>query len=212
MKLIKTLLLFVVISVITFSCKDTKKEEVGSEMDAVEETVEVAEVEGDDGSTEVVEAVEVESASSEAAAETSEDVEVVEVVEASSAGLVEVEVEGIIVEATADTPVIYPGCEGGSADEIRACSRKKFIAFLQKNFNTNLATSLDLRSGAHKIRSLVKIDEAGSVSVLKIDGPSKALEKEVTRVIDKLPQMTAATNEGQPVSVSFILPIDFEIK
>ena len=212
MKLIKTLLLFVVISVITFSCKDTKKEEVGSEMDAVEETVEVAEVEGDDGSTEVVEAVEVESASSEAAAETSEDVEVVEVVEASSAGLVEVEVEGIIVETEADTPVIYPGCEGGSVEEIRACSRKEFIAFLQKNFNTNLATALDLRSGAHKIRSLVKIDEAGSVSVLKIDGPSKALEKEVTRVIDKLPQMTAATNEGQPVSVSFILPIDFEIK
>ncbi len=199
MKLNKILLLFAVISAITFSCKETKKEQVDDEMEVVEETVEVAEVEGDDESTEVVEVVVVEESAAPA-----------EAVEASSVGLEETVVAGVMVEAMADTPVIYPGCEG-TAEEIRACSRKEFIAFLKKNFNSDLGADLGLRSGDHKIRALVKIDETGKVSVLKVDGPHKALEKEMVRVIDKLPQMTGATEEGQPVSVSFILPITFAV-
>ncbi len=199
MKLIKTILLFAVISAITFSCKETKKEQVDGDMEAVEETVEVTEVEGDDkGTVEVVEATGVQSAAP------------AEAVETSSAGLEETVVEGVMVEAMADTPVIYPGCEG-TVEEIRACSRKEFIAFLKKNFNSDLGADLGLRSGDHKIRALVKIDETGKVSVLKVDGPHKALEKEMVRVIDKLPQMTGATEEGQPVSVSFILPITFAV-
>ena len=195
MKLIKTLLLIAVLGTITFSCKESKKEQVDGEMEAIEETVEVVEVEGDEGTTEVVE---VESATP------------TEGVETSSAGLDEVVTEGVIVEAMADTPVIYPGCEG-SAEEIRACSKNEFITFLKKNFNSDLGADLGLKSGNHKIRSLVKIDETGKVSVLKIDAPHKSLEKEMVRIIDKLPQMTAATEEGQPVSVSFVLPITFAV-
>lgn len=198
MKLIKTLLLIAVFSTITFSCKDSKKENVDGEMEAIEETVEVVEVEGDAGTTEAVEVVEVESATP------------AEGVETSSAGLEEFAAEGVIVEAMADTPVIYPGCEG-NAEEIRACSKSEFISFLKKNFNSDLGADLGLRSGNHKIRSLVKIDETGKASVLKVDGPHKSLEKEMVRIIDKLPQMTAATEEGQPVSVSFILPITFAV-
>ena len=199
MKLIKLLLLFAVISSITFSCKETKKEQVDGEMEAVEESVEVVEVEGDDGGTEVVEVVEVEESAVPA-----------EAVEASSVGLEETEIEGVIGEAMADTPVIYPGCSG-SAEEIRACSKNEFITFLKKNFNAGLGADLGLKSGNHKIRSLVKIDETGKASVLKVDGPHKALEKEIVRIINKLPQLTAATEEGQPVSVSFVLPITFAV-
>jgi len=195
MKLIKTLLLIAVLGTITFSCKESKKEQVDGEMEAIEETVEVVEVEGDEGTTEVVEV--------ELATPT-------EGVETSSAGLDEVVTEGVIVEAMADTPVIYPGCEG-SAEEIRACSKNEFITFLKKNFNSDLGADLGLKSGNHKIRSLVKIDETGKVSVLKIDAPHKSLEKEMVRIIEKLPQMTAATEEGQPVSVSFVLPITFAV-
>ena len=152
---------------------------------------------------EAVEVVEVEESAVSATAG--------QAIEGGTAGLEEVVVEGVIVEAMPDTPVIYPGCEG-SADEIRACSKEKFISFLGKNFNSDLASDLGMKSGEHKIRALVKIDESGKSSVLKVDGPNKALEKEVERVINKLPALTAATEEGKPVSVSFVLPINFMVK
>lgn len=196
MKLLKILVLIVLVSSISYSCKESKKEMKDGDMEMVSE--------GE--STEAVEEVEVVEVEESAVSATAG-----QAIEGGTAGLEEVVVEGVIVEAMADTPVIYPGCEG-SADEIRACSKEKFISFLGKNFNSDLASDLGMKSGEHKIRALVKIDESGKSSVLKVDGPNKALEKEVERVINKLPALTAATEEGKPVSVSFVLPINFMVK
>ena len=199
MKLIRTLLLLAVISAITFSCKESKKEGVDGQMETVEETVEITEVEGDDGSIEVVEVEEVRESASPAQG-----------VESTSVGLEETVVEGIMVETMADTPVIFPGC-AGTNEEIRACSRKMFIKHLKDNYNADRAADLGLKKGQHKLRALIKIDETGKASVLKVQGPHQGLDKEVERVIGELPQMKAATEEGQPVSVSFILPLTFSI-
>lgn len=196
MKLFKILVLIVLVSSISYSCKESKKEMKDGDMEMVSE--------GE--STEAVEEVEVVEVEESAVSATAG-----QAIEGGTAGLEEVVVEGVIIEAMADTPVIYPGCEG-SADEIRACSKEKFISFLGKNFNSDLASDLGMKSGEHKIRALVKIDESGKSSVLKVDGPNKALEKEVERVINKLPALTAATEEGKPVSVSFVLPINFMVK
>jgi protein TonB len=202
MKLIKTLLLLVAISAITFSCKETKKEKVEGEMEAVEETV-VVEEDGTDGSTEVVE---VEKSATTAAAKEPTAV----AVESSTVGLEETVIEGVMVEAMADTPVIYPGCEG-SVDEIRACSIQRFTEFLKKNFNPDRAADLNYESGQHTIRALVKVDQTGKATVLKVQDGHKGLDKEISRVIDEMPVLIAATEEGQPVSVSFILPLTFSI-
>ena len=199
MKLLKILVLIVLVSSISYSCKESKKEMKDGDMEMVSEGESTEAVE----EVEVVEVVEVEESAVSATAG--------QAIEGGTAGLEEVVVEGVIVEAMADTPVIYPGCEG-SADEIRACSKEKFISFLGNNFNSDLASDLGMKSGEHKIRALVKIDESGKSSVLKVDGPNKALEKEVERVINKLPALTAATEEGKPVSVSFVLPINFMVK
>ena len=190
MKIIKVLFLFATISLIVIGCKETKKEDVNSEMDAVEEVEEAEAME------------EVEQARA---------LEEVEAVEAASEEMEVVEIEGVIVEAAADTPVIYPGC-GGSSDEIRACSREAFIKFLGDNFDSGLSKDLSLDAGEHKIRAMVKIDETGKSSVIKVDAPHEDLEKEVVRVINELPQMTAATVGGSAVSVSFVLPLNFEVK
>ena len=74
------------------------------------------------------------------------------------------------------------------------------------------ASHLWTKQGEYKIRALVKIDKTGKASVLKVDAPNTTLEKEVVRIINKLPNMTAATKNGEPVDVSFILPINFEVE
>jgi len=122
-----------------------------------------------------------------------------------------IETEFIIIETVADTPVIYPGCSG-TIPEIRACSIQNFVSFISKNFNSEIAADRNLSEGEYKIRALVKIDKTGKSSVLKVDAPNTTLEKEVVRIIDKLPNMTAATKNGNPVDVSFILPVEFIVE
>lgn len=201
MKIIKLLLVLVMISAITFSCKESKKDEV------VEDTVEVAE----EAAESSMEAVESNMESTDEAVEMDTEPKE-ESIETTTKGLDEAPIEGVIVETLADTPVVYPGCEG-TVEEIRACSVKEFSNFLSKNFNSDIANDLNLEKGDHKIRSIIKIDDTGKASVIRVDAPNNeaALEKEIVRVIDKLPQMTPATKNGSPVNVSFILPVTFRI-
>ena len=214
MKITKLLFVFAIIGLIAVSCKETKKEDVTDES-AVEMTeegsegTEATDMEATDDSS---------SESTDAGTTTTEgDVaeespkEAQEGVEAASVDVEEVPVEGveILSEEMADTPVIYPGCAEGSVEEIRACSKKEFIAFLKKEFDKDLANELTM--GNHEIKSVVHIDESGKCSVLRVTAPNPQLKREMERVIGLLPQMTAATKKGESVSVSFILPVNFKV-
>ena len=208
MKVLKTFFIFAMVSMLVVSCKETKKEEVqeGDTMEMTDEATSDAAAESDDSG-----AVE---GSSSSAAEGGQETNMKEgkAMEATSKGVEEVPVaEGVMAEGLADTPVIYPGCASGSVDEIRACSKEKFVAFLRKEFKDELAYELALDPGDHEIRSLVKIDKTGKCSVLKIQAPHYALEKEMTRVLDKVPQLTPATKGGEAVDVTFVLPLNFKI-
>lgn len=207
MKIVKALFIFALVSMITISCKETKKDEVQDES-AVEMTEEGSasdDLESADGESEGV----TEASTGEDEAPMGE----AEAIEGESAGVEEMAVSaGVIAEKMADTPVIYPGCEGANVDEVRACSKEKFISFLKKEFKSDIANGLELREGSYSINSIVQIDEKGKCSALKIDGPHADLKKEMMRVIDMLPQLTPATKDGKPVSVSFVLPVNFKLR
>lgn len=210
MKSIKLLFVFAIISLIAVSCKETKKEEVNDSSEAIEvmESVE----ESFDASQENSEVVS-ESATSDTEEKAKVDQKTPEESVVGATNDVEsLDVDdSIMLETLADTPVVYPGC-AGSAEEIRACSIGKFRNFLKSNIDPDLASNLNLSPGSYPIRSLVKIDKDGVVSVLKIQAKEKALEKEMLRIVKKLPKMTPATKGGKPVSVSFIVPIDYEVR
>ena len=217
MKIIKLLFVLVVVSALTFSCKSEKKEGAQDES-AVEMTEESS---MDESSSDA-------SATSETSAETSSDAAAAgaaasgssadasaapaESVEGAAKGVEEMAVaEGVMTEDMADTPVIYPGCSGATNEEIRACSKEKFIAFLKSEFNKDVGREAGLYPGDHEIKTVVHIDEAGKCSALRVTTSNYKLEGEMKRVIAALPQMTPATEAGQPVPVTFVLPVDFKI-
>lgn len=215
MKLIKLFFMFTIVSMIVISCKETKKEGV-QDADAVEMTEEsssesenkdVAE-EGADEST--AEGEGSSSESTDAAAAGSK--EPATGVESASKDIEELKVpEGVLAEELADTPVIYPGC-AGSAEEVRACNRESFIAFIKSEFNKNLAPNLNLGEGDYEIKSIIHIDGSGKISTLKVVAPHKALEAEMVRVIGKAPKVTPAIKAGEPVAISFVLPVNFKVQ
>lgn len=109
MKLFKGLIVIAIVSLIAISCNDTKK---GAEKD-LEEAVETVE----DATDEAVDATKEADAAKEVTKPVSNSAKSTEkAIETEVKG---VNVEGLLIETKAETPVIYPGCEG-TQEEIRA--------------------------------------------------------------------------------------------
>ncbi|MEN8185704.1 MAG: hypothetical protein ABFR05_01105 [Bacteroidota bacterium] len=203
MKIFRVFFAIALISVIAISCKETKK---GAEEDLKEATEQVEKAAEETGKA-------IEEATEEVKVVTEEGTKKAEEsIETTTKGIVhEKTEENLIEETVADTPVIYPGCEG-TVEEIRACSKKEFKKFFAKNFNIDLANDLDMDTGDHRIRTLLRISESGKISVMAVEAENEALKNEIIRVINKYPIMTPATKGGTAIPVSFILPVDFKVE
>ncbi len=134
--------------------------------------------------------------------------------------IVEVEeiIEEVVEEEIADVPFavienvpIYPGCESakGNAGK-KACMSEKVQKFVQKKFDTELASELGLE-GRQRISVQFKIDKNGNIVNILARAPHPRLEQEAKEVIGKLPKMTPGKQRGKAVGVLYSLPILFQV-
>lgn len=211
MKIVKVLFIFALVSMIAVSCKETKKEDVqdGSAVEMTEEGSESSGAEAVEGGADAVEG----GAAAAASGAESEAMEPkASAIQGETMGMEELVVpEGVIAEELADTPVIYPGCTGSSAEEIRACNKESFIAYVKKEFNHDVSGE-GLKNGDYAIKAAIHVNKAGRVFTLRVTAPNEFLQKEMRRVIDNTPHVTPATHKGEPVGVSFMLPVDFRLQ
>ncbi len=101
---------------------------------------------------------------------------------------------------------VFPGCKGNKAQK-KKCFMEKIRKHVGEHYNTELSKDLGLTEGKRKVYVQFKIDKNGNISDVKARGPHKRLEKEAIRVVNKLPKMTPGKQRGQPVGVSYTLPI-----
>ncbi|MBC8753085.1 energy transducer TonB [Kordia sp. YSTF-M3] len=143
-------------------------------------------------------------------AETSEE-EVIQEVET-----VEIEEEEEIIEdvpfsVIEDAP-IFPGCEKyASKKERKKCMSEQVQKHVNKKFNTELASDLDLE-GVQKIFVVFKIDRQGNITDVRSRAPHPRLAKEAEKVIRSLPKMKPGKQRGKPVGVNYTLPIVFKVQ
>lgn len=105
---------------------------------------------------------------------------------------------------------VFPGCEGLNEKESKLCFTKKIQQFVNRKFNTNLASELNL-TGRQRIFAQFTIDKNGKIVDIKTKALHVRLEKEAQRVINELPQMTPGKQRLRPVKVKYTLPIVFEV-
>ena len=120
--------------------------------------------------------------------------------------------EGVMTEELADTPAIYPGCVGESREVITACNKTKFIEFIEKEFNKDIANGLGVGPGSVEINSIVQVDTEGKCKAIKVSTSHYKLENEMKRVIAAVPQVTPATHKGESVPITFKLPFVLVVK
>ncbi len=107
---------------------------------------------------------------------------------------------------------VFRGCEGLSEIENRKCFEKKMKQLILRNFNTDLANELGLRSGKKRILTQFVIDKNGLVTDVKIRAPHPKLEKEAGRIIGKIPKLTPGIQNDKAVKVRYMLPISFMVE
>jgi protein TonB len=106
---------------------------------------------------------------------------------------------------------LFPGCSPSLNREERIkCLNSKMARFVQKHFDTHLATTLGSKK-AVKIGVQFTIDFTGNPVDIIVKAPNKELELEALRVIKKLPTMTPGKNNGAAVNVTYSLPINFMV-
>ena len=105
---------------------------------------------------------------------------------------------------------IFPGCKKGNNLEKKNCMSKKIAVFIQRKFNTDLASDLGL-TGRIRISVIFKIDKRGNVIDIKARAPHPRLETEAIRLVSMLPKMKPGIQRGKAVIVPYSLPIIFEI-
>jgi len=224
MKILKLLLVFTLVSTIAVSCEETKKEEVQDDA-AVEMTEESSDAVSEEAPAASTETSEEEEGSSNAAAgaaagaaaassasDSEGSKEAAESIDVESKEIEAVIVpEGVIAEELADTPVVYPGCSG-SVEEIRACNKESFIAYLKGEFNHDIAKDAGLKKGDYEIGIVMHVNKAGRVFSLRVTAPKKALENEMVRIINSTPKVVPATKAGEPVGVSLKFLVDFRVE
>lgn len=142
--------------------------------------------------------------------ETDQDQDIVEIEEIEE---VEEEEEIVFIPfAVIEDVPIYPGCENEkNNDAKKKCMSDNVMAFVQRNFHTELAGELGLE-GKQRISVQFKIDKTGNVVDVRARAPHPMLEKEAVKLIQSLPKMIPGKQRGKPVGVLYALPILFKVE
>ncbi|MFS4483935.1 energy transducer TonB [Hyunsoonleella sp. 2307UL5-6] len=160
---------------------------------------------------EVIEIVEDEEEVEETVIESTEVDQETEIVEVEEIVVDAVEEDIEVPFAVIENVPVFPGCEKGSNAKKKACMSAKIQKFVQRKFNTELASDLGL-SGRQRINVIFKIDKTGNITGVRSRAPHPGLEKEAARVINLLPKMKPGRQRGKPVTVPYSLPIVFQVQ
>lgn len=129
------------------------------------------------------------------------------------------EIEEVDDEPDIDVPFavienvpIYPGCEKKKNNaEKKQCMSEKIQKFVQKKFDTELASDLGLE-GRQRIAVQFKIDKNGNVVNVRARAPHPKLQQEAISVVKSLPKMVPGKQRGKAVGVLYSLPILFQVE
>lgn len=121
------------------------------------------------------------------------------------------EIEHYSFKVIEDVP-IFPGYERYSNNEKRkTCMSEKISDYVNANFNRDIGNNLGL-SGINKVYVMFNIDKNGNVVDIQSRAQHPKLQAEAIRVIRSLPHFEPGKQRGKPVSVSYSLPIVFQVK
>lgn len=144
----------------------------------------------------------------ESVEETEEEFKEVEIIEITSN-----EESDFIPFYVVDEVPYTSDCENIKQNKKRKkCVQEYIQMHVMRKFNTEVINGLGLIPGKKRIFTQFKIDKQGKVISVLARGPHPALEKEIERVINLLPEFTPGIHEREKVIVAYSLPVIFTVE
>lgn len=113
------------------------------------------------------------------------------------------------VANTLEKVPVFPGCEGLSDQESRACFHTRIREHIAKNFRYPRMAQLKNIQGTVYANFIINTD--GSISDINLIAPHQLLADETIRIIELLPEITPGTQRGKAVRVPYSIPITFRL-
>jgi TonB family protein len=119
--------------------------------------------------------------------------------------------QGVTNFAVVERRPVFPGCEGATnEDSLYNCFQINIMRHVAKTF-VYPKKAQDKKIGGRIFVNFV-IEKDGSVNEIEIArGVHPTLDAEAMRVVSELPKMIPATQRGEPVRISYTLPINAKI-
>ena len=105
---------------------------------------------------------------------------------------------------------VHKNCENLEKEAPKKCTSQEVAKFVNQNFNMKLAESIGLK-GVQRILGKFKIDKKGYVTSVVTRSSNSDLSAEAERVMNLIPRFIPGEHKGKKVTVSYALPIKFEI-
>ncbi|MFS4483680.1 M56 family metallopeptidase [Hyunsoonleella sp. 2307UL5-6] len=110
-----------------------------------------------------------------------------------------------------DSAPVFPECKDLSTiSERKKCTSDSITQFVKREFNTKIIREYNL-SGRQRMHAIFKIDTDGNIIGVRARASHQKLEEETVRVINTLPRFNPGKQKGKEVTVTYSLPIDFDI-
>lgn len=107
---------------------------------------------------------------------------------------------------------VFPGCYAEVNEKLRLCMSQNIKAHIANNFSVFLKPNSRVKKGNQRINIQFNINKNGFIDNIKVKAKYKELEEEALRVIKALPKMTPGKKGSEPVDVTFLLPMTFNLR
>jgi len=103
------------------------------------------------------------------------------------------------------TPVVFPGCE--NVMNKRNCMSRKIQTILVQNLFKTLKFDKDFKTYVR-----FKVNRQGKVDNVEVKNGNNTIKAEIVRIIKALPKMSPGLVKGNPVNVTFTLPLIIRVE
>ena len=118
--------------------------------------------------------------------------------------------EGVSVKgntiSSAEIAPVWPGCETSKLPS-KDCFNKMLAVHIKENFKYPKDSNGKYIQGKSTITFF--IDENGKATKISAEGPKKAINEEVVRIVKLFPVMKPGTRGGKPVTIKYKMPFNF---
>ncbi|WP_350292848.1 energy transducer TonB [uncultured Croceitalea sp.] len=104
----------------------------------------------------------------------------------------------------------FPGCFNLNEEQAKICFQKKMQEHIKYHFKYPNEAQQKRISG--KVSIVFTISKNGKITNIRTKGPHPILEKEAVRIIQYLPDMEPAKQNGKPVKIPYSIPIFFKLQ